>query len=53
LNYDTLTFSELDRAWKKSWQISMNHTGEMYFHTLPGDTVDWQEVSFINEKNLP
>ena len=53
LNYDTLTFSELDRAWKKSWQISMDHTGEMYFHTLPGDTVDWQEVSFINEKNLP
>ncbi len=53
LNYDTLTFSELERAWKKSWKISMNHKGEMYFHTLPGDTVDWQAVSFVNKKNLP
>lgn len=53
LNKDTLTFSELDRAWKKSWQISMQKKGKMNFHSLPGDTVGWQEVSFIKEEDLP
>ncbi len=53
LNKDTLTFSELDRAWKKSWKISMKHKGKMNFHSLPGDTVGWQEVSFVKEENLP
>lgn len=53
LNADTLTFSEFDRAWKKSWQIGMDREGKMHFYTLPNDSVAWQEVSFINAKNLP
>lgn len=53
LNHDTLTFSDIDRPWKKSWKVSMDKEGALYFHTLPDDSVGWQEVSFVNETNLP
>lgn len=53
LNQDTLTFSENDRPWKESWKVSMDKGGVLYFHTLSDDSADWQEVSFINEVNLP
>lgn len=53
LNRDTLSFSDFNRPWKKSWKVEVDKEGVLYLHTLSDDTAGWEQVSFINEANLP
>ncbi len=53
LQHDTLTFSDFNRPWKKSWVINIDDDGVLYFRTLAEDSTSLEQVSFVNEANLP
>ncbi|MEK6479552.1 hypothetical protein WJR50_18550 [Catalinimonas sp. 4WD22] len=51
LKEDTLTFSELDRAWKEQWKVRVE--GNMlYFESLGAEQEKWYEVSLVHETRL-
>ena len=53
LQHDTLTFSDFNRPWKKRWVINIDDEGVLYFRTLAADSTGLEQVSFMNEANLP
>lgn len=51
LRYDTLTFSEIGRAWKEQWKVRWKDE-RLYFESLSESPEQWYEVSLVHESVL-